>query len=228
MELHTISAQEKADIQAQVRLLGRLALAIALMIYIAMIVGSSYVSPEFISRAQPYFLNPPDLSKCAPLFSARVTAHIAFAHAVFMFSAFVYVVSLLSRWQAGQFSRTRLTKLVIPLLFILIAAIPMLSSDFLMFKAGRLGVAYHFVDFCASSWDRPALVYFLPLGFWLVYQLVAILMSVGEFVFSGHRQWSDSVSSDPETAAVQLATRLEYGVIDQQTFDETAEKLKLK
>jgi hypothetical protein len=178
---------------------------------------------------QSYLLNPPDFSKCAPLFSARVTAHIAFAHAVFLFCAFTYVVSLLSRWQAGQFVRRRVGNLVMPLVFIIFAAVPVLSSNFLLFRAGRRhGDTFQFTDFCARSWDRPALLYLLPLGVWFIYQLVAILVSVAEFVFSGNRQWSGAISSDPEVAAVQLATRLEYGVIDQQTFDETARKLKLK
>ena len=228
MGLSLISDQQKAEIYGQVRLLAWPAVVVALISYVAMLVGFSHADPVFISSMQAYFLNPPDFSKCAPLFTARVTAHLAFAHVVFLFCAFVCIVSILSRWQAGQLLRSRLTQLTLPICFVLFAAVPVLSSNFLLFKAGRRSDAYYFVDFCARSWDRPALVYLLPLGFWLLYQLIAIMMSIAEFVLSGHRQWSDSISADPEVAAVQLVNRLDYGVIDQQTFDETAEKLKLK
>jgi hypothetical protein len=101
MELSTISAQEKAQIQTQIRLLGWPVLVLALIAYVAMIFGFSHASPEFISWVQSNLLNPPDFLKCAPLFSARVNAHIAFAHAVFLFCSFLYIVSLLSRFQAG-------------------------------------------------------------------------------------------------------------------------------
>lgn len=228
MGLSLISDQQKAEIYGQVRLLAWPAVVVAMIFYVAMLVGFSHAGPVFISSVQAYFLNPPDFSKCAPLFTARLTAHIAFAHVAFLFCAFVCLVSIISRWQSGQLLRSRLTQLILPISFVLFAAVPVLSSNFLLFKAGRRDDVYHFVDFCARSWDRPALVYLLLLGFWLFYQLIAILMSIGEFVLSGHRQWSDSISSDPEVAAVQLTNRLDYGVIDQETFDETAKKLKLK
>jgi hypothetical protein len=140
MELSTISAQEKTEIQAQIRVLGWPLLAAALIAYVAMIFGFSRASPAFISRVQSCFLNSPDFSKCAPLFSARVTAHIAFAHVVFLFCTFVYVVSLLSRWQAGHFAPRNHTRLFIPLVFILFAAVPVLSSNFLLFRVGRVGL----------------------------------------------------------------------------------------
>lgn len=227
----TITDEERATITAQRQKLGWSILGLALVGYVGLLVGFSYASPQFIASVQPYLFNPPDFSKCEPGFSARVTAHIVFAHLVVIFCVTLMFISLATRHENGQLRRVFSKNFALLLGFTLFAAIPVLSQDFLL--SGYLGarhihIRYHFVDFCARSWDSPAMTYMPSLGFWLIYSLVAIIVSVGEFVWSGNRQWSDSLDTDPEIRAEQLAVRLEYGAITQEEFDKAAKQFHLK
>jgi uncharacterized membrane protein len=223
----TITDEERATVTAQIQRLAWPILGLALVVYVGLIVGFSYASPQFIVSVQPYLLNPPDFSKCEPAFSARITAHILFAHLALIFCGFLALVSLASRYENGQLNRVFSKYYVMLLAMTLIAAIPVLSQDFLR-RSHIFHRSYHFADFCAQSWDRPVFAYFIVLGVSLLTILVAIAFAIMEFVWSGNKQWIDSFDTDPETRAEQLVTRLEYGAITQEEFDEAAKQFHLK
>lgn len=220
--------EERATIYAQSRKLGRPILGLALVGYVCLLVGFSYASPQFIASAQSYLFNPPDFAKCEPTFSARVTAHIVFTHLVFVFCSLTLLVSMAARYENGQLSRGHLSHFVALFGLVLFGTIPALFRGFLFFTMGKHSPSYGFSDFCARSWDRPAMVYILVLGFWLIYSLVAILIAVSEFVWSGNKGFLGALSTDPETRAEQLVTRLEYGAITQEEFDAAAKQFHLK
>lgn len=227
----TITDEERATVTAQIQRLARFVLGLALAVYVGLLVGFSYASPQFIASVQPYLFNPPDFSKCEPTFSARVTAHIVFAHLVLMFCAFLTLVSLASRYENGQLNRVLLKHLAKVLVMTLIAAIPVLSRDVTVYKWRHSQIfhgIYHFEDFCAGSWDRSDIRYFFALGIWLLPMLLAIAFPIVEFVWSGNKQWQESFDTDPEVRAEQLAIQLEYGAITQEEFDEAAKQFHLK
>jgi hypothetical protein len=224
----TITDEERATINAQTRKLGRPILGLALVGYVCLLVGFSYARPQFIASLQPYLFNPPDFAKCEPTFSARLTAHILFTHLVFGFCSLTLLVSMVARYENAQLNWGRLRYFAALWGGVLFGAIPALFRGFLFFTIGKHSPIYSFSDFCVGSWNWPAMAYLPILGFWLIYSLVAIVITVSEFVWSGNKGFLGALSTDPETRAEQLVTRLEYGAITQEEFDAAAKQFHLK
>jgi hypothetical protein len=215
--LPTISAEEKALIQAQVRAFVLPLTGLTFLGWIAFLYGFGHAAPSTLDWAKSHFLNPPDFTRCEPQFSAIIIGHIAFSHVATALGLFLMLATGFSRTINKQWVRERLAKTAGMVGLFFVSAAPILSKDFL--NSGGRTFSLHFSDFCAISWDHSLWHYVPYLLPWLMFTMFAVTFCGLSFVLSANKQWLDPLSDDPEIAIQQLVIRLKYNVIDPETFD---------
>jgi hypothetical protein len=217
--LPTISREERAYVQAQVRAFALPLVGLSLFGWIAALYGFAHANPASVNWIRPYLLNPPDFSSCEPTFSSMITGHIAFSHVVTALGLFLMLVTGISRTIKKQWSWERHANTPALVGLFVFTAMPVLTKDFL-FSGGRYRTArLHFSDFCALSWHQSPWNYIPYLLPWLMFALLALSFCAMSFVLSANGQWLNPLSDDPEIATEQLVVRLKYGEINRATFD---------